>query len=306
MKIRFWGVRGSLPVPGPDTVRYGGNTSCVEVRSHEGLIIIDGGSGLRNLGDALVREQAATGGEPLVCHMLFGHAHWDHIQGFPFFVPAYMAGNIIHLYTAEGNTRRLDEALAGQQEFTYFPVRFTEMSATIVHHDLGTESFTTDDVAVSTTPLNHPGGCLGYRLEENGRAMVYLCDHEPYLRVLDSPTTRLQLLQEGRSIKEARAEAEENDRRIVEFSRGAEIMIADAAYTEAEYPAKAGYGHSSVDDVLRRAAEAEVKLVALTHHDMSHSDEDLDDIAEYARDFLRRLHAPVECVVAYEGLALDV
>jgi len=306
VKIKFWGVRGSLPVPGPDTVRYGGNTSCVEVRGREELIVIDGGSGLRNLGNALLEEQAAGDGEPLVCHMLFGHAHWDHIQGFPFFVPAYIAGNIIHLYTAEGNTRRLDEALAGQQEFTYFPVRFTEMSATIVHHDLGSEAFTIGEVDISTTPLNHPGGCLGYRLEEDGKAAVYLCDHEPYLRVLDSPAVRLQLLEQNRSPEEARAEAEQNDQRIIEFSRGAEVMIADAAYTEEEYPTKIGYGHSSVDEVLQRAAAAQVKTVVLTHHDMSHSDEMLDSLAEYADRFLGRLNASTKCVVAYEGLTLTV
>jgi len=306
VKIKFWGVRGSLPVPGPDTVRYGGNTSCVEVRSGDEVLIIDGGSGLRGLGEALMAECAAKGGAPLVCHMLFGHAHWDHIQGFPFFVPGYVAGNIIHLYTAEGHTRCLDEVLKGQQEFTYFPVRFSDMSATIVPHDIGSAPLQIGELVVLNTPLNHPGGCLGYRFQEGERAAAYLCDHEPHLRVLQSPQVRLRLADEGTSLQQARKRAEADDRRIVDFARGAELMIADAAYTEEEYPAKVGYGHSTIDEAIDRAMRANVKTVALTHHDMSHSDEKLDRLGERAQQLLDQAGAETKCVVAHEGLEIEL
>ena len=234
MDVRFWGTRGSIAKPGPTTVRYGGNTSCVEVRSARGtLVIIDCGTGAHSLGQSLI----AGGVKGLRGHILISHTHWDHIQGIPFLAPLFVAGTQWDIYGPRGLHQSLREALAGQMQYTYFPVAPDQFDATIRYHDLVEGSFDIDDIKVSTHYLNHPALTLGYRLEADGATVVYACDHEPYSQWLAS----------------GQGEILGQDLSHVEFIKEADLLIHDAQYTAAEYPGKMGWGHSSLEYAVKLA-----------------------------------------------------
>src|SRR5229473_361263 len=285
MLIRFWGTRGSLPKPGPTTLRYGGNTSCVEVRMAGGtLIVLDCGSGAHELGQALLAQ--ASG--PLHGHLLITHTHWDHIQGFPFFAPLFVPGHVWYIYGPGGLGGRLEEALARQMEYAYFPITLGQLGATVRYHDLVEGTFTLDDVCITTRYLNHPALTLGYRLEADGVVLVYATDHEPHSRALASG--------------DASALAGE-DRRHVEFLAGADLLIHDAQYTAAEYGEKVGWGHSPVESVVAAARAAGARRLVLFHHDPLRDDEALDQVVAAAR---RQAGDALEVTAAAEGQALDV
>jgi len=225
MWIRFWGTRGSLPKPGPSTVRYGGNTSCVEVRAPGGgLIVLDCGTGAHDLGRHLV----ATG--PVRGHLLITHTHWDHIQGFPFFAPLFVAGNEWDVYGPRQVGRQIEEVLASQMHYPYFPVPLETLAATIRYHELAEETLDLAGVRVTTRYLNHPAPAIGYRLQAGGVTVVYATDHEPH-----SPHH-----------PEAAGEPERvhrEDERHIEFLAGADLVIHDAQYTLEEYPARLTWPH---------------------------------------------------------------
>jgi phosphoribosyl 1,2-cyclic phosphodiesterase len=209
MQITFWGVRGSIPTPGPNTAQIGGNTSCVEVRAGRAILIFDGGTGLRLLGKKLLKEM------PLTAHMFFSHVHWDHIQGFPFFEPAFVAGNVFHLYGGNNVSRTLEETLAGQMDHPNFPVHLTVMGAQMTFRDLAEgEVVEIDDGEGGRTRVlnargNHPQGVFAYRLEHGAHALVYATDTEHY---------------EGRV-----------DEKLVKLAAGADVFIYDSQYTPEEY-----------------------------------------------------------------------
>ncbi|MEH3144711.1 MAG: MBL fold metallo-hydrolase [Methylobacterium frigidaeris] len=283
MLVRFYGTRGSLPVPGPGTVRYGGNTSCVAVRSRRGtLVVLDIGTGAYALGRDLTAQGLAGRG-----HLLITHTHWDHIQGLPFFTPLFVPGNEWDIYAPRGFGASLRETLSGQMQHRYFPVSLDQLGATIRYHELVEGSLTLGedgDVAVATQYLNHPALTLGYRLQADGASLVYALDHEPFapcaadgLHPLHGP-----------------------DRRHAEFLDGADLVIHDAQYTAEEYPHKRGWGHSPVEYALRAAQGA--RRLALTHHDPLRDDEALDALA--AR--YRTACPGPELIVAAEGLTLNL
>ena len=285
MHVRFWGTRGSIAKPGPGTVRYGGNTSCVEVRTRGGtLLILDCGTGAHGLGHAL--EAARTG--PLRGHILITHTHWDHIQGVPFFLPLFVAGNEWDVYAPRGLRESVRDTLAGQMQYTYFPVSLDQFAATVRFHDLVEGSFSIGDVRVTARYLNHPALTLGYRLEADGVVLVYATDHEPHSRALASG--------------DASALAGE-DRRHVEFLAGADLVIHDAQYTAAEYRNKIGWGHSPVESVVAAARAAGAQRVVLFHHDPLRDDAALDLVVAAAR---RQAGPGLDVTAAAEGQALDV
>jgi phosphoribosyl 1,2-cyclic phosphodiesterase len=287
VQVQFWGTRGSIPKPGPTTIRYGGNTLCHEVRTARGtLVIIDCGSGLHGLGLKLL----SGGGRGLAGHVLISHTHWDHIQGVPFFAPFFVPGNKWDIYGPKGLNQSLRDTLAGQMQHTYFPITPDEFAASIRYHDLLEGTFDIDDIKVTTQYLNHPALTLGYRLEADGASLVYCCDHEPF----------------SRDVAEGHREFSGLDRQHADFVEGADLLIHDAQYTAAEYPAKAGWGHSSTEFVVRLARHAGVKHVVLTHHDPLRTDEALDSIVEKARDKLKADHSPVRVSAAAEGETVDV
>lgn len=293
MRAKFWGTRGSIATPGPGTVHFGGNTSCVEVTTNAGdIFMFDCGTGARSLGASLVAS-----GKPIKATILLSHTHWDHIQGFPFFTPLFMPGNEITVCGPQGSGRSLHDVLAGQMEFNYFPVELNALPAKITFRELaeGTHEFGTTRVVAQY--LNHPTMTLGYRIEADDSAAIYFCDHEPFSTTFwhKQPT-----------LGDADSIVHEGDRRHARFMAGAGLVIHDAQYTPEEFPARKNWGHSTYEYAVGLAAAAGVRHLALTHHDPAHDDAFVQGIEQRARAFAREVGPSIEVVCAYEGLELNV
>lgn len=288
MQVRFWGTRGSLAKPGPSTVRYGGNTSCVEVISAGGTrLVIDCGTGGHDLAQAILRE-----GRPSRGHMLISHTHWDHIQGIPFFTPFFVPGHEWDLYAPQGFDESLREALAGQMEYTYFPVTLDAFGGKVRYHDLGEGSFTIDDMTIHTRYLNHPALTLAFRIECGGATLVYACDHEPHSHDL------------AIGDHDGHAEVVGEDLAHAEFMRDADLIIHDAQYLAPEYDAKRGWGHSTVEYALTIARVARARRLALTHHDPLRTDDAVDAMMEALRG--RLIEGDPDLFAAAEGMVIDL
>lgn len=287
MHVRFWGTRGSIAKPGPATARYGGNTSCVEVRTDAGtLLVLDCGTGGHPLGQHLAKE----GRGPVDGHMLISHTHWDHIQGIPFFAPFFGAGNTWDLYGPKDLSQSLRATLAGQMEHAYFPVTLEAFAARLRYHDLVEGAFRVGSAGIITRYLNHPALTLGYRIEADGAAVAYCCDHEPHAPALAAGDAALTGM----------------DRRYAEFVAGADLVIHDTQYTASEYPAKIGWGHSPVEYAVRVCRDAGVKRLALTHYDPLRDDAAVDRIVADVRARLRAEGSPLEVFGAAEGEVLEL
>jgi CheY-like chemotaxis protein len=235
VKVRFWGVRGSIPTPGPATAFYGGNTSCVEVRADGELIVLDAGTGIRPLGLQLASEFK---GEQLSLTLLITHTHWDHIQGFPFFIPAYNPKNGFRVLGYEGARRGLESTLSSQMESPYFPISMQQMPGNIAVNELKDLRFPVGKVQVQASFMNHPGICVGYRLYTSAGSITYIPDNEPFLRMKTHAAGGT--LSDSATLKFART----RDRRLIEFIRGSEVLIMDSQYDAMEYPRHVGWGHT--------------------------------------------------------------
>jgi CheY-like chemotaxis protein/phosphoribosyl 1,2-cyclic phosphodiesterase len=289
MHVRFWGTRGSIATPGPGTIRFGGNTSCVEVTTNSGAcFILDCGTGARALGAALMARR-----EPVFATILLSHTHWDHIQGFPFFAPLFVPGNRITVCGPEGSGKSLRQVLSGQMEFEYFPVELEELSAAITFKELGEGEHEFEGIRVIAQYLHHPTMTLGYRIEADGVSLVYLCDHEPFSE---------SLWHDDRTSSHSDAIVHHGDRRHASFMARADLVIHDAQYTPEEYPAKKNWGHSTYEYAVGLAAAVKVRRLALTHHDPGHDDASVAAIEERAREHARSLGYGVEIFCAHEGL----
>ncbi len=292
-RIRFWGVRGSIPTPGPSTARIGGNTSCVEVRVGDQVIVLDAGSGARRLGQALMREFHHR---PLHVTMLVTHTHWDHIQGFPFFIPAYSPKVSVRIVGYGGSVHGLRGALFEQMTSAFFPVALHQMASQVTFEELEDLQFTLGPVSVRAIFANHPGLCLGYRLATPAGDLVYLPDHEAYERY---EVERQHAA--GESSPPALAYARQQDAQVIEFLRGADVMIADSQYDAAEYPTRLGWGHTCADDTVQLAVRAGVKQLFLFHHDPDHGDDKIEAMVTRARERVAAQGAPLEVAAAREG-----
>ncbi len=289
MLVRFWGVRGQVGTAGKATMRYGGHTPCVEVRCGETLLILDAGTGIRALGEALLRE--ANGGR-LAGHVLLTHDHRDHLEGFRFFAPALDPKHRFTVYGSDDAIVEVEDEFTTQLETKYFPALADELGVEIDFRTVDVGRFFIGEVAVTAQFTNHPGICYGYRLEWDGRSLVYLTDTEPYL-----------FAHTVQPDDEAIARC---DARLVDFVRGANLLIADAQFDAAEYRERHGWGHSSVDDAVRLALEAGVARLALFHHDPSHDDDKMDSLLTHARALIRRKRARLDCLAAQEGLEVSL
>lgn len=280
MRITFWGVRGSIPSPGPDTVGVGGNTSCVEVRAGKLLLIFDGGTGLRVLGKTLAKEM------PLTAHLFFSHVHWDHIQGFPFFDPAFVPGNVIHLYGGNNVSRTLEETLAGQMDHPSFPVHLTDMGANMHFHDIVEDHPLELDAGDGTKAVlssargNHPNGVWAYRVDHGGHSVMYATDTEHYAVV---------------------------DPRLAKLAEGVDVLIYDSQYTPEEYSgtggstgSKVGWGHSTFDEAVKLTKAAGAKKLILYHHDPMQNDAAVAEKERRARELFPN------CEAAREGLVIEL
>lgn len=271
MELHFWGVRGGIPTPEPEKMRFGGNTSCVTVETGDGtFIILDAGTGIRRLGNVLQARHPAGG---IRGHILLSHLHWDHIQGIPFFKPLFHPANHFEFIGLRPVDTTLRAQLEGQQNFAYFPVDMGYMSSDKAFREVSDESFTIGNALVSCRRLNHPGGCLGYRIEAEGVAVVYATDNE----------------HTGPGPEEA----------IVALAAGADLLIFDANYTPEEYrQGRQGWGHSTWQQAVVNARAAGVNRLVLFHHDQDHTDEQMLAIeAEAAAQFPR-------CLAAREGMSI--
>lgn len=290
--VRFWGTRGSIPTPGPTTRRYGGNTSCYEVRTDDATFILDAGTGIRELGLDLMQRHP----DGVEAHLLFSHAHWDHIQGFPFFVPAYQPNNRFYVYDRDGGGSHFFDLLSGQMDSDYFPVDFSDLGAKIDKRLIEMSGETLAGVHVSVFEQMHPGGSYAYRLEHDGASVVYATDNEIDLLLLDKA-------QPTKDPDGLRALPDE----LVAFCQGADLLIADAQYSDEEYRTREGWGHPRASTVVDLAVQAGVKRVALTHHDPMHSDTHVDAKVATCLERARAHGVPgLEIFGAREGVELKL
>ena len=288
--VRFWGVRGSIPTPGPRTRRYGGNTSCVEVRVGDDLLVFDAGTGMRELGVHLLKARP----KELTVHLFLSHPHWDHIQGFPFFGPAYVNTTTMYVYGPKGDDKNY-QLLSGQMANAYFPVRFSDLGANIVARSFNGTVVKAGDVKVKCFGQKHPGGSTGFRVESGARSVVFATDSE-----LD------QMLVDPDIVKRDPEALRELPDDLVKAVRGADLLIADAQYTDAEYLTKVGWGHPRATTVVDLAVQAGVRQLALTHHDPMHSDRDVDLMVLECQERAESLGVELEVFGAREGITLKV
>ena len=289
MEITFWGTRGSIAKPGPATVRYGGNTSCVAVRSDAGtLVVIDCGTGAHGLGRHLIAE---ADGAPVDGHILVSHTHWDHIQGLPFFAPLFQAGCHWQISGPSGLGGSLSEILAGQMEYTYFPVAVDQLAASVTHQDLVEGTFDIEDVHVEARFLNHPALTLGYRLDVDGAVVVYSSDHEPHDHDLAA----------GGDVARNR-----HDDAHAAWLAGADLLIHDAQYLASEFADHVGWGHSTVEYVIDVARRADVATVALYHHDPNRTDDGVDELLAVARAHALVTGYDGDVFAAAEGMSITL
>ncbi len=296
MRARFWGVRGSIPTPGPTTLEFGGNTSCIEVRVGDQIIILDAGTGLRLLGRKLLAE---FGDRPLDLTLLLTHTHWDHIQGLPFFLPVYRPRNRLHILGFEGARHGLDNVLTGQMESPFFPIGLREVPANVHIEELKKTSFSVGDVEVQACRAQHPGTCVGYRLSFGGGSIAFFPDNE--LR----PAAGGPLPESSGGTEHARR-VDSAKSGLCEFLRGVDTLIMDAQYTREEYQAHVGWGHGCVDEVVALAIQAQVNRLFLFHHDPDHDDAQIKRMVEGARQLAKSLGGALTVEAAREGLVLEV
>jgi phosphoribosyl 1,2-cyclic phosphodiesterase len=272
MEVKFWGVRGSTPTPQIENLRYGGNTSCVEIRVDGQIYIFDCGTGFRILGKSLLREFANA---PLYAHIFLSHFHWDHIQGIPFFAPLYENPDSFFFFHSSNRGGGLGATIEHQMDDPYFPVNMTEMAAHRNFYDIGEGRIAFDNCVIDSMWLNHPQGCLGFRITSGDSVVVYATDTEPGAPVFDQTVRKL--------------------------AQGADTLIYDAQYLPEEYEARRrGWGHSHWREAVNIARESEVKHLVLFHHDPDHCDDCIDKIVKQAEQ-----HFP-HVTAASEGLVLHL
>lgn len=293
MKLKFWGVRGSIPSPGEATMRYGGNTTCIEIRSDNNeLIILDGGTGIFPLAQTLLKEL------PVSAHIFNTHSHWDHIQGLPFFTPLFIPGNRIVLYGAFDPISGAgpERIINVQLQYSFFPVREAEMKSAMSYVSLmPNEPVVIGDATVTPFMLNHPVVNLGYRVDCNGKSIFFTGDHEPHFNIYDEGD-------EGYA--EYQSLIEEQRISIVEAMRGVDILVADASYTPDEYRIKKGWGHGTFDSSIRLAADAGVGTVYCTHHEPTRSDDELERVFAEALARNADVAGRLNICLAKEGVEL--
>jgi phosphoribosyl 1,2-cyclic phosphodiesterase len=280
MLIRFWGIRGSLPVPGKKTIRYGGNTNCVTLNfSKNQFLIFDAGTGFKELSNYLMEENKF----PLSAKLFISHPHYDHINGIPFFAPFYMEGNHFEVYGTTHEDLNIEELIDGQMDSIYFPVTMKEFQATFIFHNLEEGKFNNENLQISTISLNHPGRCLGYRVQYKNKSFCYITDNELYL--------------EGDELFN-----QEDVDHLIHFIKDASFVVMDSTYnTDCEYEKKLNWGHSCVSRVIDVADKANVKTLCLFHHDPDQYDKQIDEKLKNAKALLKARGSKTHCIAAREG-----
>lgn len=279
VSIQFWGVRGTLPVPGEHSLHYGGNTNCVTLSlAKQHFFIFDAGTGIKNLSNHLLKEKKF----PLSAKIFITHPHYDHINGIPFFVPLYMKGNEFEFLGPPYEELSIEKIISAQMDSVYFPITLKEFAAKISFRDLTEETINIDEVKIQTILLNHPGRCLGYRVQYHDVVFCYITDNELYLENLPYYN---QFDEDG----------------LIQFIKDADVVVIDSTYTDAEYVMKIGWGHSCVSRVVDIADKAKVKLLCLYHHDPDQFDKDIELKLRDAIKILESRHSITRCIAPREG-----
>jgi len=296
MKIKFWGVRGSIPSPGPATVKYGGNTTCIEVRTDAGeLIILDAGTGIFPMAQSLYSEF------PLTAHIFNTHTHWDHIQGLPFFVPFFVPGNRVKIYGAEDpvSQKGISEILSVQMQYRFFPIREAELKADLEYFSLKEgEKVTVGDATITPAMMNHPVINFGYRIDCNGKSIFFTGDHEPWRNIYkpDQPE----------DYAEYQTLIQQKNQALLEVIEGVDVVIADSSYTPDEYMQKIGWGHGTFDSSIQIAKKAKAKRLYFTHHEPTRSDNALEAVYDEALSRNTRKKGDPEYFLAREGMEIEL
>ncbi len=294
--VRFWGVRGSIATPGPDTVRYGGNTSCVEVRCGNEILILDAGTGIRPLGESLRKEFSER---PLSVNILLSHTHWDHIQGLPFFGPIHDQGRETTILGYEGAKQSLLKSLASQMDSTFFPIGMDRLAGKVTVRELHELEFRAGHTRVQGIFTNHPGVTLAYRLCTPGGGVVFMPDAE----IIPAGARQKAAAGGGDEANTIDFAAYKNQL-LAEFALGAELFICDAQYTREEYERRVGWGHSCIDETVRLAIAAKVRRLVLFHHDPTHDDHMIDHLVAQARALALEARSSLEIEAAAEGMEI--
>ena len=292
MRLTFWGTRGSIGVPGPDTVVYGGNTTCLEIAAGGETIILDAGTGIRALGMELARRM------PVSCSIFISHTHWDHIQGLPFFVPLFVPGNTIKICGTFDpvHNKDLSEVLAAQMDYNYFPVRSAELLADITYLTLREgQTVALGDVRVTPVIMNHPVISFGYKVSRGDRSVFFTGDHEDFANIYEPGEPFYEEYEN--IILQKRAQ-------IADFIRGADVLVSDCQYTEAEYPSKVGWGHSTPSMAVALAEAAGVGRLILTHHEPTRTDAALTLFLEDIRERFKTTGIAID--MAREGQSVEI
>lgn len=296
-----------MPVPGVKTERYGGNTSCVEVRSAAGTrVVVDAGTGIRKLGKEIMQGDGAAVKTKI--HLLISHTHWDHIQGLPFFSPLYQAGNGLYVYARKRDDLHLRAVFASQTDDPYFPIPFGEAKADIAFRELiDSAEFEISDVKVACTRLNHPYIATAYRLSVDGASVVYVSDTAPFSDILFDDQFIARPPSAGAELPKAdRDKLAAMRAGVVRLCEGADLVIYDTMFTTDDYRRLPHYGHSRPADAIEICREAGVRQLALFHHAPERSDGEVDAILAESRALIEREKIPVQVVAAYEGLDLTL
>lgn len=278
IELNYWGVRGTIPVPGEKTLKYGGNTSCISLEFTRGnFFIFDAGTGIMLLSEHLMARERSR----IEAKIFISHPHWDHINALPFFTPLYMQGNEFEICGPSQNEVKMRELISAQMDGMFFPIRIKELGSRTYFNDLTEEQFEIDGIKIQTMLLNHPGHCLGYRVTYKDRSICYVTDNEIYP-------------------KSSRFFNENYNDKLKKFALNADILITDCTYSDKEYETKIGWGHSSISEVAGLADRARVKHLHLFHHDPEQTDDDIDSKLESMHEMLVNGKSKTECMAPKE------
>jgi len=300
--VRFWGVRGSIPCPGPSTVDFGGNTTCVEIRAGKRLIIIDLGTGAKSLGDFIKTNDYKNG--PVDMDVFISHTHWDHIMGFPMFAPLFVPGtNLRIMGPVSYNDETLASIIGDQLSYRYWPVRQSELAAKIDYKELKETTLDMGDgIKLTTKYMNHPLLCLGYRFDYKGKSIVAAFDHEPFRNLF--PTDPKDPSYNEEAAREGEAVTKEENEKILKFYSEADILVHDTQYTAEEYENHLGWGHSPFEYAIDAACQAKVKKLVLFHHDPNSPDEKLESLEKKYKN-QTETKSKLEIIMAREGHTIE-